>query len=140
MEIRFDIATKKLLTTRLDLPGVLAEPSIWYCGSGLDAFVRAHHNHRLDSASAGNFGDCITGRVRFMTAISPAYVHAFQTTCLSMHTPGFPRHAFRLPKPKSRYPYLANDRSITREVGNDCHGWTIYTDGGTRVVDGEIFA
>ena len=34
----------------------------------LDAFVYALHKHRLDSASAGNFGDCLRGRVRFMTA------------------------------------------------------------------------
>ena len=32
-----------------------------------------------------------------------------------MHFPGVPRHTFRLPKPKSRHPYLHNDRSITRE-------------------------
>ena len=57
-----------------------------------------------------------------------------------MHFPGVPRHTFRLPKPKSRCPFLPNDRSNTREVTNDHHGWTIYTDGDTRVVDGEIFA
>ena len=52
-----------------------------------------------------------------------------------MHTPGVPRHSFRLPKPKSRYPFLP-DRSITKELGHDHHGWVIYTDGGTRVVVG----
>ena len=106
----------------------------------LDAFVYAHHKHRLDSANAGNFGDCLTGRVRFMTAITPAYAHAYQTICLAMHSLGVPRHSFRLPKPKSRYPFLPNDRPITRELGNDYHGWAIYTDGGTRVVDGETLA
>ena len=45
----------------------------------LDAFVYAHHEHRLDSTNAGNFGDCLTGRVRFMTAITPAFAHAYQT-------------------------------------------------------------
>ena len=50
-----------------------------------------------------------------------------------MHFLGVPHHTFRLPKPKSRYPYLPNDRSITRELGNDYHGWASYTDGGTRV-------
>ena len=54
--------------------------------------------------------------------------------------PGVLHRSFRLPKPKSRYPHLPNDRSITRELGNDFHGWAIYTDGGTRVVDGEILA
>ena len=106
----------------------------------LDAFVYAHHKHRLDSANAGNFGDCLTGRVRFMTAITPAYAHAHQTICLAMHVPGVLHHTFRLPKPKSRYPYLPNDRSITRELGNDYHGWAIYTDDGIRVVDGETVA
>ena len=105
-----------------------------------DAFVSAHHKHRLDSADATNLGDCLTGRVRFMTAITLAYAHAYQTTCLAMHFPGVPHHSFRLPKPQSRYPYLPNDRFITRELGNDYHGWAICTDVGTRVVDGETLA
>ena len=70
---------------------------LWFLGF-LDAFVYAHHKHRLDSASAGNFGDCLRGRVRFMTAITPAYAHAYQAICLAMHFPGVPRHSFRLPK------------------------------------------
>ena len=106
----------------------------------LDAFVYAHHKHRFDSANAGNFGDCMKGRVRFMTATTPAYTHAYQTTCLAQHFPGVPHHTIRLPKPKARYPYLPKDRSITSELGNDYHGWAIYTDGGTRVVDGETLA
>ena len=105
-----------------------------------DAFVFAHHRHRLDSANARNFGDCLRGRVRFMTAITPAFAHAYQTICLALHLPGVPHRSFRLPKPKSRYPHLPNDRSITRELGNDFHGVAIYTDGGTRVVNGEILA
>ena len=80
----------------------------------LDAFVYAHHKHRFDSASAGNFGDCLRGRVRFMTAIIPAYAHAYQTICLAMHFPSVPRHTFRLPKNTSEYPFLPNERSITR--------------------------
>ena len=106
----------------------------------LDAFVCSHHKHRLDSANAGSFGDCLTGRVRFLTAITPAYAHACQTICLAMHTPGVPRQSFRLPKPKSGYPFLPNDRSITKELGHDYHGWASFADGGTRVVDGETFA
>ena len=61
-------------------------------------FVYAHDKHRLDSANAGNFGDCLRGRVRFMTAITPAYAHAYQTICLAMHFPGVPHHTFRLPE------------------------------------------
>ena len=74
----------------------------------LEAFVYAHHKLRLDCANAGNFGDCTTGRVRFMTAITPAYAHAYQTMCLAQHFPGVPHHTFRLPKPKSSYPLQVN--------------------------------
>ena len=69
----------------------------------LDAFVYAHHKHRIDSGNAGNSGDCLKGRIRFMTAITPAYGHAYQTTCLARHIPAVPHHAFRLPKSKSRH-------------------------------------
>ena len=106
----------------------------------LDAFVYVHHKHRLDSANAGKFGDCLTGRVRFMTSITPAFAHAYQTICFAMHLLGVPHRSFTLPKPKSRYPHLPDDRSITRDFGNDYHGWAICTDGGTHGVDGEVLA
>ena len=48
----------------------------------LDAFVYAQHKHCRDPANAGNFGDCMSGRVRFMTAITPAYAHAYQSTVI----------------------------------------------------------
>ena len=89
----------------------------------LDACVYAHHKHRLDSANAGNFGDCMSGRVRFMTAITPAYAHAYQIVCLGMPFPGVPHHSFRLPRPKSRYPFLPHDRSLSKELGHDYRGW-----------------
>ena len=75
-----------------------------------------------------------------MTAITLAYAHAYQPTCLTAHMPAVPHQNFRLPQLKARYPYLPNDRSLTRERGNDYCGWAIYTDGGTRVVDGETLA
>ena len=90
--------------------------------------------------NCGNFGDCMMGRIRFMTAITPAYAHAYQATCLSRHMPGVPRQNFRLPKLKARYPYLPNDRSTTRARGNDFQGWAVFSDGGTRIVDGETLA
>ena len=49
----------------------------------LDAFVYAHPKHRLDSENSGKFGDCMKGRIRFMTAITLAYAHAYQATCLA---------------------------------------------------------
>ena len=106
----------------------------------LDAFVYAHHQHRQGFENPGNFGDCMKGRIRFMTAITPAYAHAYQATCLTTHMLAVPHQNFRLPKPKTRYPYLPNARSTTRERGNDFRGWAIYTNGGTRVVDGETLA
>ena len=106
----------------------------------LDAFVCAHHKNRQDSENPGNLGDCMEGRIRFMTAITPAYAHAYQATCLAQHLPGVPHQNFRLPKPKARYPHLPDARSITRERGNDFRGWAIETEGGTRVVDGETLA
>ena len=75
-----------------------------------------------------------------MTAITPADAHAYQAMCLAQHFPGVLHHNFRLPKPKSRFPYLPNARSITRELGNDYRGCATYTDEGTHVVDGETFA
>ena len=51
--------------------------------SFIHAFVSAHHQHRQGSENPGNFGDCMKGRIRFMTAITPAYAHAYQTACLS---------------------------------------------------------
>ena len=103
----------------------------------LDAFVYAHHQHRQGLENPGNTGDCMKGRIRFMTAITPAYAHAYQATCLARHMPAVPHQNFRLPKPNARYPYLPNARSTTRERGNDYRGWASYTDGGARVVDGE---
>ena len=75
-----------------------------------------------------------------MTAITPADAHAYQTTCLAQHFPDVPHHTFRLPKAKSRYPYLLHDLTIASEPGNEYRGWAVKTDGGTRVVDGETLA
>ena len=80
------------------------------------------------------------GRIRFMTAITSAYAHAYQVICLTRHMPAVPRLNFRLPKPQARYPHLLNVRTTTRERGNDFQGWAIYTDGGTRHVNGETLA
>ena len=43
----------------------------------IDAFVHAHNHQRRNSDNPGNFWDCIKGRIRFMTAITPAYAHAY---------------------------------------------------------------
>ena len=62
----------------------------------------------------GNFGDSMTRGIRFMTAITLAHAHAFQATGLAQHLLGAPHQNFRLPKPKARYPYFPNARSITQ--------------------------
>ena len=82
----------------------------------------------------------LKGESAFMTTVTPAYAHAYQATCLTRHLPAVPRLNFRLPKPKARYPHLPNVRTTTRERGNDFQGWAIYTDGGTRVENGETSA
>ena len=73
-----------------------------------------------------------------MTAITSAYAHAYQATCLAQHFPGVPHHNFRLPKPKSRYPYLPNARSITRERGNDYRGWAIFMFGPVVTTEADL--
>ena len=54
--------------------------------------------------------------------------------------PVVPLLNFRLLKPKARYPHLPNVRTTTRERSNDFQGWSIYTDGSTRLVNGETVA
>ena len=80
------------------------------------------------------------GRIRFMTAIAPAYVHAYQFTCLAGRLPVVPRQKFRLPAAKARCPHLPNARTTTRERGNDFQGWAVYTDGRPRLADRETLA
>ena len=93
----------------------------------------AHHQHRRSIENCGNFGDCMKGRIRFMTAITSTSAHAYQTTWPhKTHVCG--------PTPKARYPHLPNDRTTTRQKGYDFQGWAIYTDGGTCAVDGETQA
>ena len=104
---------------------------------------RTHHRIAVkkDSSSACYDGveSLLEIRIRFMTAITPAYA-AYQATCLTTHMPTVPRQNFCLPKLKARYPYLPNARSTTRERGNDYPGWALYTDGGTRAAEGETLA
>ena len=64
-----------------------------------------------------------------MTAITPAYAHTYQATCLTRHMPAVTHRSFRLPRCKARYTHLSNVRTTTRERGNVFHGWAIYTGG-----------
>ena len=42
----------------------------------IDAFVFAQSHHRRNVDNPGKFGDCMDGRFRFVTAITPTYAHA----------------------------------------------------------------
>ena len=75
-----------------------------------------------------------------MTAITPAYAHAYQLMCLAGHIPIAPQPNFRLLAAKARHPHLPNTRTTTRERGNGFQGLAIFTDGGARFADGEILA
>ena len=100
-------------------------------------FVYAHNHHRRNIENPGNLGDCMKGRIRFMTAITSAHAHAYQVSCLTRHVSAVQNQRFRLPSAKARHPHLPNVRPTTRERGNDFQGWAIFSDGGTRLVDGE---
>ena len=75
-----------------------------------------------------------------MTAITLACAHAYQLICPTRHVPVVPSQKFRLPAAKARYPHLSHSGTATRERGNDFQGWAIYTDGSTRLADGDTFA
>ena len=75
-----------------------------------------------------------------MTAITPAHAHAYQLICLTRYILGVPFQKFRLPAANARYLHLPSIRTTTRDKGNDFQGWAIYTDGGSRLADGETLA
>ena len=73
----------------------------------IDAFVYAHNYHRHNANNPGNFEDCMEGRIRSLTAITPRYAHAYQSLCLVVRPFDFPHQRFRLPSVKAKYPNLA---------------------------------
>ena len=95
----------------------------------IDAFVYAHNHHRRNLDNPGNFGDCMEGRNRLVTAITPTFAHAYQSIFLSRRPLVVPYQKFRLPAAKARYPNLPNSRTTTREKGNDFQGWATCTGG-----------
>ena len=46
-------------------------------------FVYAHNHHRRNVENSGNVRDNMKGGIRFMTAITLAYAHAYQSICLT---------------------------------------------------------
>ena len=80
----------------------------------IDTCVFAHYQHRRTSENPGNLGDCMKGRIRFMTTVIPTCDHACRVTCLTKQWTATVQHNFRSPKPRARYPHLPNARSYTR--------------------------
>ena len=80
------------------------------------------------------------GASAFLTAISPIYVHAYQSLCPVGRPFDFPHQRFRLPFVKAKYRISLNIRTTTREKGNDFQGWTVHTGGRTCVSEGETTA
>ena len=72
----------------------------------IDAFVNAHNYHRHNANNPGNFEDCMEGRIRLLTAITPRYAHAYQSFCRVGRPFEFPHQRFCLPSVKAKYPNL----------------------------------
>ena len=126
---------------RLNHPGFSTKPSIWNRGNGSSMLSSTPITTTCRNIeNTGNFWDCMKGRIRSMTAITRAYAHAYQLVCLARYIPGVPSQKFRLLAANARYPHLPNVRTTTRERGNDFQVWAIYTDGCSRLADGETFA
>ena len=66
----------------------------------IDAFFHAHNHHRRNMDNPGNFGDCMKGRICFMTAIALAFVHAYQLPCLAERLPWSHIRNFACPLPE----------------------------------------
>ena len=106
----------------------------------IDAFVYVHNYHWHNLDIPGRFKDCMEERIRLVTAVTPAYAHAYQAICLARRPIDIPCQRFRLPSAKAKYPNLPNIRTITRNNGDDHKGWAVFTVGGTHIIDSETTA
>ena len=77
----------------------------------------------------GNFGDCMKGRIRFMTAITPACAHAYRSICLTRHILVVLFLILRLPASQARYPLSPMFVPQHFERSNGFQGWASHTDG-----------
>ena len=73
---------------------------LWVLLTPLDT---PHNYHRYDTNNLGNFEDCMEGRIRLLTAITPMRTKpsASQDARIT-----FPHQRFRLPSVKAKYPNL----------------------------------
>ena len=103
----------------------------------IDDFVYAHNYHRHNMDNLGKIDDCMEGRIRVVTAITPSYAQAYQVLCLTTRPTDIPYQRFRMPSAKAKYPNLPNIRTTTRKKGDDFKGCAVFTDGRTHATDGE---
>ena len=79
---------------------------------------------------AGIFEDCVQGRMRLMTVLTPAYAHAFHSICVGRRAESILVHNFRLLAPKAsvrQLPGSDNDASLRSRLSRG-----IFTNGGTH--------
>ena len=69
----------------------------------IDAFVYAHNCNRHNTDNPGKFEDCMEGRTRLLTAITPSCAHAYQALCLTIRRSDIPCKDFacRQPRPNT---------------------------------------
>ena len=70
-----------------------------------------------------NFTIAWRGEFALMTAITPAYAHAYRAICLARRPLDILCRRFRPPSAKAKYPNLPNIRTSTRNIGDDHEGW-----------------
>ena len=108
----------------------------------IDAFVSAHNHHRRKCGTTQGASEIVwKGGIRLMTAITPTYAHAYQSSLLDeMHPCGSPFQNFVYLPAEARYPHFPKSRSTACERGNGFHGLCcvspmeelVVTDGGNR--------
>ena len=84
----------------------------------IDAFVYANNYHRYSTDNLGKVEDCMEGRIRLLTAITPSYAHTYQSLCVTGRSADTPFHRFRSTSAKATYLNLPNNRTSTQEKGD----------------------
>ena len=102
-----------------------------------DAFVCAHNHHRHNRNNPGNFEDSTQGRIRLLTATTPAYAHAFRSEGLGPRAGDFQISNSSLLASNANYRHLPTVRTTTRLASVDFRWWVICTDGKTHTSDGK---
>ena len=92
----------------------------------IDAFVYAHNYHRHNADRPGKFEDCMEVRIRLMTAITPAYAHAYQASFLGRRPLDIPLSKVlptvcqgQVPEP-SQHPYHYSEKKVTTTKDGPC--------------------